>query len=254
LGSIYNSLSAALIKNINKAGIFNLGGHFILADAISPDSKIIDLGANKGGFYNFMYDRFNCTCYAVEASSELFQALPPFQNAHTFNYAISKENGVAEFYLSNESEANSLQPVIAANWGIKSSVTVRTITLGKFIADQKIQLPIDLLKIDIEGSEIDVIEQSSAFLLKEIKQIPVEFHDFLNFSADYKTGMSNAFKKLKENNFSIIRFSSYDNREILCINKSLITLTLNQKLRLKLVHPLLRNLKLLHTVLYSIFK
>jgi FkbM family methyltransferase len=254
LKSIYSSLSNALIKNINKAGIYNQGGHFILVNAVERGGSIIDLGANKGRFYNFMYDNFHSKCYAIEAAPDIFSGLHPVPDAHTYNYAISKENGFIELYLSNEPEANSLQAVIAANWGIASSVTVPSITLEKFITDEEINTPVDVLKIDIEGTELDVINTLPVLLLKQIKQIPVEFHDFLNLSDEYKAGMNEAFKKLRENNFTIIRFSSYDNREVLCINNYLIPLTGHQKLRLKIVHPVLRNLKLFHTAIRRFFK
>jgi FkbM family methyltransferase len=200
-----------------------------------------------------MHDHFNCICYAIEASPALFIQLPSRENIHPFNYAIGKENGFAELYLWEEPEANSLQPVIAANWDVAGTVTVPAITLEKFLEEEQIPLPVDLPKIDIEGAEVDVINTLSPSLLGQIRQIPVEFHDFLNFSDEYREGMRDALKKLKENNFLVIRFSAYDNREVLCINKSLITLNFNQKFRLNVIHSLITNLKSFHTRVSRVF-
>lgn len=222
-------------------------------DAVNSGGCIIDLGANKGGFYTVMRDHFNSICYAIEASPALFMQLPSGENIHPFNYAIGKNNGFAELYLSAEPEANSLQPVIASNWGLTGMVTVPAITLEKFLEDEDITLPVDLLKIDIEGAEVDVINTLPGSILSQVKQIPVEFHDFLNFSAEYNVGMRDALKKLKENNFLVIRFSAYDNREVLCINRHLIALNFNQKFRLSLIHPLITNLKFFHTRISRVF-
>jgi len=192
-------------------------------------------------------------CYAIEASPALFALLPPAENIHPFNYAIGKENGFAKLYLSEEPEANSLQTVIASNWGVTGTITVPAITLEKFLYDQQISLPVDLVKIDIEGTEVDVINTLPGSILSRIGQIPVEFHDFLDFSEEYNNGMRSALKKLKENNFLVIRFSAYDHREVLCINKRLITLNFHQKVRLNLMHPLITSLKLFHTRIGHLF-
>ncbi|MDB4926968.1 MAG: hypothetical protein JWR23_3024 [Mucilaginibacter sp.] len=65
--------------------------------------------------------------------------------------------------------------------------------------------------------------------------------------------MHKAIAKLKQNNFIVARFSPYDFREILCINKSLIRLTFRQKVRLYLIHPFLRNMIFFHTVVRDLF-
>jgi len=200
-----------------------------------------------------MREGFNSECYAIEASPALFTQLPAGEHIHPFNYAIGKENGFAELYLSDEPEANSLQPVIASNWGLAGTVTVPAITLEKFLDDQQIPLPLDLLKIDIEGAEVDVINTMPTSILSQVRQIPVEFHDFLNFSDEYNNGMRNAIKKLKENNFLVICFSVYDYREVLCINRNLIPLSLNQKFRLNFIHPLITSLKFFHTRISRFF-
>jgi len=250
--SFFKWLHTVVDSNIHKSGIYDRGGHNILISVIEQESSIIDLGANKGGFYSCMSEDFNCTGYAIEAAPQLFNLLPVCHGIRTYNYAIGKENGFVELFLSNESEANSLHQAIASNWGVTGSVTVPSITLEKFINDQKLRLPVDLLKIDIEGAETDVINTMPDQILSQIKQIPVEFHDFLIHNREYKIAMQEAIKKLRRNNFMIIRFSPYDYRAILAINKNLIRLTFIQKLRLKLIHPFLRNMIFSHTRIWRL--
>lgn len=250
----FERLNKALVNNLEKAGIFEHHSHYILSRLLNSNSCTIDLGANVGNFYSLMHNKYNCTCYAVEASPKLYADLPVIDNVKCYHYAVGGHNGEVEFYLSNESEANSLQPTIASAFGITGKVTVPMITLEKFMSDQKIKLPLDLLKIDIEGAEVDVINTLPDDILNKIKQIPVEFHDFLVLDKKYFNSMYQAINKLKANNFKIIRLSENDYRAILCINRMLVPLTVNQKIRLSIIHPIIINLKLTHSALSRLFK
>jgi FkbM family methyltransferase len=245
--SLFKWFNKKLNENLNKAGVYNIAGHFIMPDAMARGGVVIDLGAHKGRFYNLMHKDYDAVCYGVEASPALAKQLPAGKGIHTFNYAISSSNGTMELTLSNEPEANSLIPGIAANWGITETVTVPSITFETFLAGQKIPDTIAILKVDIEGSELDVIEEASAATLKRIRQMPVEFHDFLGVGSDYKPRMMQAIKKLETEGFLVLRLSSYNYCEVLCINKSLIPLTAVQNFRLTVIHPLLRDLKAAHT-------
>jgi FkbM family methyltransferase len=250
----FQKLNKALINNLKKAGIDDHSSHYILGNLLNGDSRIIDLGANVGNFYTLMHNKYKCTCYAVEASPKLFDDLPVIPHVNTYNYAIGGYNGEATFHLSNDSEANSIQPFIASSSGITETLIVPMITLEKFIDDQNIELPLDLLKIDIEGAEVNVINLLPDQMLSKIKQIPIEFHDFLGLSKEYLSDMYKAIDKLKINNFQIIRLSEYDYRAILCINRTLVSLTLNQKIRLNIIHPIIIKSKLIHSSLSRLLR
>ena len=58
-------------------------------------------------------------------------------------------------------------------------INVRMITLEDIFRLFKIQ-KIDLLKVDIEGAELDLFENFSQYDSERISQIVVEFHDFLD--------------------------------------------------------------------------
>lgn len=250
----FQILNKVLINNLQKAGIYEHSSHYILSELLNSDSHIVDLGANVGNFYTLMHNKYGCTCYAVEASPKLFVDLPALPNIYTYNYAIGKYNGETDFYLSEDSEANSLQPVIASTFGLTDTITVRMITIEKFFLDQKIPFPLDLLKIDIEGAETDVINTLPDTMLNKVRQIPIEFHDFLGLSKEYLNDMYKAIDKLKANNFQIIRLSEYDYRAILCINRTLVSLTLNQKIRLNIIHPIIIKSKLIHSSLSRLLR
>jgi len=53
-------------------------------------------------------------------------------------------------------------------------VTVEGVTINELCKDNKIK-EIDILKLDVEGAEMDILKNSGA-LLKNIKKIVVEYH------------------------------------------------------------------------------
>jgi hypothetical protein len=59
------------------------------------------------------------------------------------------------------------------------SVIVPKIAFADFIRTQNIER-VDLLKLDIEGSEIPLLRITPDDILLRISQITVEFHDFIN--------------------------------------------------------------------------
>lgn len=251
--SIFKWLHTLVDANLQRSGIIDLSGHNILLSAVSPTGIFIDLGANKGRFYGGIAKKFGLSGFAIEAEPTLFNHLPQEKSVRTYNYAIGKQNGFVELFLSNESEANSMHKSIASNWGVTGVVSVPAITLEKFIKDEKVTLPIDVLKIDIEGAETDVINTTSAKVLGQVKQIPVEFHDFLIPTVEYKTAMDEALKKLRQNDFLLIRFSPQDHRAMLAVNRRMVKLTFTQTLRIRIIHPCLRTAIFFHTWLWRIF-
>ena len=53
------------------------------------------------------------------------------------------------------------------------------VALEKFCQEREIKA-IDLLKVDIEGAELELFENFSIEFLEKIRQVTIEFHDHLN--------------------------------------------------------------------------
>ena len=71
---------------------------------------------------------------------------------------------------------------------------VQTITLKDYYNYKKID-KVDILKIDIEGSEFDILDNDTInFLSKNTKQICVEFHDRLINGKRYEAILKKIFK------------------------------------------------------------
>jgi FkbM family methyltransferase len=251
--TLFAKLNALITLNLKKVGIEEMSSHFIYFPSCF-NSTFIDLGANQGVFYQAFQPKFQAKGYAVEASPALFKILPPNKHVQCYNYAVTDQNKTIDFYISANCEANSINANVSEQWGLQEKVSVEGINLDEFIKKAAIVMPIGLVKIDIEGAEIQVLSSVSDELLHNVGQIAVEFHDFLIRDKDYHLQMHQILSRLEKLNFEIVKVSINDYREVLCINKSLINLSLNSKLRLKFLHPFLKLVKKLHTQLHYLIK
>lgn len=167
---------------------------------IFPKSPVvIDIGANIGQYLFAIKSFFpNAKVYSFEPDPNIFNLLKEnskeLNNVNLFNYALSEKNGFADFFVSSEfSEWSSLVEVGQNNKKIK----IKTVK-GDSISFSK-DHPIDLIKIDVEGAELNVVKgllktlTSSKYLLIEIS---------LNRSS-LDIGSSELIKLLFENGFYI---------------------------------------------------
>ena len=93
---------------------------------------------------------------------------------------------------------------------------------------------VDILKIDIEGTEFDILDINTInFLSKNTKQICVEFHDFLVTDKRYNIRLEKIFETFKSNKFYMIAFSR-NNGSVLFINKNFIDLSIKERIILNL--------------------
>ncbi len=187
--------------------------HTFVADFLNENSIVLDLGGNKGEFAKFLVDNFNCLVYTIEPVEKFFNSIPNHLKIKKFKYCISATNGSIEIFIDKDQlatfyENNPLDKIVCEG-----------ITIEKFINDYNIP-KIDLLKVDIEGAEIEIFENLSSEVLRKINQITIEFHDFL--WPELKPRVENIKKKIKSNGFYCVKFSIKNNGDVLFIRKSLI--------------------------------
>lgn len=158
---------------LTRIGEHSLYGH----PGLGIDTVVLDLGANRGRFARGMRAAYGCQVYAVEPNPALVRDLPG--DVATLAAAVSGETGTARFHLMEQDEWSSLHgrgPIALAE-----TIAVRTYTLADLLDVLDVSR-VDVLKLDIEGAEIDVLLQAPAELLQDCEQITVEFHDFHGFT------------------------------------------------------------------------
>jgi FkbM family methyltransferase len=153
--------------------------HTFFPRCLSSQSIIFDLGANHGEFSHEVIRRFGCRVYAVEANPDLCRVIAPLPNLTVMNVAMAGQTGTLPFYLSDRSdEASSI--LVGHEGPAARKIEVPAITLPELVKQLGVS-KIDLLKVDIEGAEIEMFEATPDSLLVQCTQITVEFHDFCGF-------------------------------------------------------------------------
>ncbi|MBP0021981.1 MAG: FkbM family methyltransferase [Cyanobacteria bacterium SBLK] len=168
---------------------------------IHPGDCIFDVGANIGLFSLFINGfQDNLKIFAFEPIAATFSVLRSNINLHNitnislFNYGLGSENDperLFTFYphmpgnsterpdekISQKDIAIDLFGEEKTEYLLQSAQVISEIrTLSRVIADLSIN-SIDLLKIDVEGGEIDVIQGIKSDDWIKIKQIVAEVHD-----------------------------------------------------------------------------
>ena len=196
-----------------------LRDHHFYTSLLNQKAVVVDLGANVGQFSSQVSGMFGCHCYAVEAFPVNYDQIKENQLIHKFNYAITERNQPVEFHISKNPEGHSLYNLPNTNEG---TITVQGITLEQFLIENKIQT-IDLLKVDLEGAELKLFDSLNPSVLKNVKQITIEFHDFIK-GFDCHEKVKNIMSMLKKHQFLCINFTSpIDNMDVLFVNKSCVS-------------------------------
>jgi FkbM family methyltransferase len=176
-------LDICLRAQSRAAGLVSVHGHHLFSPVLSSTSVVIDAGANVGKFSRGMVDRFGCLCYAIEPVPELFSRIPQEPRVQRFPLALGGTDGEVLLHLSHNPEANSVDAAIASGFGNRGTLVASLISLESFLVRAGLD-GADLLKLDIEGSEIALLGNVREETLRRIGQISVEFHDFLDGFGD----------------------------------------------------------------------
>lgn len=156
--------------------LLHVRGHAVWAPPLNKDSIVVDAGTHKGEFSASIHSRFGCRCILIEANPALASKLTPPPGGQAINAALASNDGTAEFIFRDNPEAGSIS---SQEWDASNNTcTISTISLACLMQQVGIR-QIDLLKLDIEGAEFPLFDQTSDSVLSSIAQMTIEFHDFI---------------------------------------------------------------------------
>ncbi len=193
-------------------------GHSFIRSLIGEDAVVVDLGANKGEFSYAISDTFRCNVYAVEPVPDLFLRIERRPKLQKMQYCVSGKEGKVVLSLSSDRCATTYSAGYSI--GEEKTLVVKSITLDKLMDSLGLR-KVDLLKVDIEGAEIDMFTSVSAKELRRFAQITVEFHDFLY--PELHTRVEKTKRELVSAGFYCVPFS-LNNGDVLFVRNDMISL------------------------------
>lgn len=142
---------------------------------------VLDVGANCGFFTALVLDRWpDASVHAFEPQKQLVASLQRFVDGNALSdrvslnwTAVSNTEGEARFFAGrNPISASLLEGKMARR--VKRVTRVPVTTLDRYCADPCVSR-VDILKIDVEGSELDVLEAASS-ILPSVRVVFIEIH------------------------------------------------------------------------------
>lgn len=185
-----------------------------LIDQMKPDSIYMDLGACEGRFsvyaalkgmkvYSFEPEKRN---YSILLNNIKLNQLG--QSVHPINAGVGNKNKIFNMQIG-QPWAGGHQKVIAhddvredLNFEFKENQEVQVFTLDSVISDGKAEVP-DVMKIDIDGSEIPFLEGASETLKNSKLKFLLFELSVLDKNFEFIIGKLNEFGFKESNRFGV---------------------------------------------------
>jgi len=153
---------------------------------VNPEPRIIDAGAHIGVatlYFKKKYPMANIICFEPNPSTFSLLQKNIIQNnledVTLVSAALATDRGEVPFYIGNPKDGETpytwgdsaaRNKWLGENPNAYKTISVQAITLSEYLTK-----PVDLLKLDVEGSEEEVLREAGE-KLRNIKQIFMEFH------------------------------------------------------------------------------
>jgi FkbM family methyltransferase len=180
LGVLSKRMGLQLYREIAIAQVY----YFSFSGA-SP--LIIDCGSNVGMAVLFFKKLFPmCHVIALEPDPQAFRVLERnvrdnrWENVTLHNSAVTGNEGTTPLYVSSENPGDLGTSTIAQSH-LPCQLTVPSVRLSTLIGDHNV----DFLKLDIEGAEMEVIDElDRSQAIHQVHQMVIEYHHHIAGTAD----------------------------------------------------------------------
>ena len=165
---------------LDQLGIRRLREHSFFDLLLRKPAVVADFGAHRGEFFAAFTSEYPVSrALLIEANPALAESMKQAFGdeadvVHAAAVAESKQRTVT-FTRSIAPESSSVFKEWSVAYGIADQVTVPTLDFSDAV--NRFGDRIDLIKMDVEGAEIAILESASASDLTSCIQLTVEFHD-----------------------------------------------------------------------------
>jgi FkbM family methyltransferase len=187
---------------------------YALKQNLQPPYCIFDVGSNKGQFLNSIIENLSSDDFFVhcfepghESHKILVENFPQDDRIKLNNLGLGQERGEAVLYYDKPgSGIASLTKRNLDHFGIEFSTkeTIAIDTVDNYCSEHSIK-KIDLLKVDVEGHELDVF--TGAKKMFDMRAIEVVTFEFGGCNIDTRTFFQNFWYFFAEVNMKISRIT-----------------------------------------------
>lgn len=204
--------------------------HTLVGKALSPGSAIVDLGANTGRFARKMRQRFDAEIFALEPNPHLLDAINPSGDPriHLRPWAATG-NPVDDLSFQIDSTNPLASRIDAPAADGAERIRVRGVSLPE-ILDWTARPFVDLVKVDVEGAEVDLLLKSDGETLARIGQLTIEFHDFCGLITAEQ--VRQVKRHLNSAGFYGVNMSRIGHQDTIFLNRSFFPLGFADRMRL----------------------
>lgn len=201
--------------------IDRLSQHAFLSGPLHPASVVWDLGANQGEFCLAVSRKYGCKVIAAEPVPELAAALSGKSKLVTvLQHAIGGADGTVTFdYDLTKNKTGSMMGLDVVGGLLSKASTLKRVSVQMWSLETMFikcgAQRVDLLKLDIEGAELDLLLKTPGEVLQRCDQITIEFHDY--WYPDLRKRTEEAKARLRSLGFHMIRFTP-NNKDVLFVN------------------------------------
>jgi len=163
--------------------------HSLLMDhELDENSVVFELGGYRGDWCRGISNIYNCNIYVFEPTKRNYDVLNHMfidnDKVNVFDYGLSKSNQECKIYTRNDT--SSVYDKIGYDSATSEVEDIQLRDVSEVIDDHELE-NIDLLDMNIEGSEYDVMERliESGHITK-IDKLQIQFHSEIGPEAFFR--------------------------------------------------------------------
>lgn len=221
------------LEQLDDMNIENIGNYLLKKDLINPNSIVYSFGIGENiGFEKRISQKFGCKVFCFDPTSlakNYMKVVEYDKNKIIYNeYGIYKKDGLVKFFLQDANNSKNSGGSITNLFGNNKFDLLQCYTLSSLMKKNN-HNDIDILKLDIEGAAMDVIDNIIEDKIFP-RQIVVEFEyseteavneDHFKIWSQRLKNIINNLKEKKYRCYNLPRFSHmpYSTIEILFIRQ-----------------------------------
>ena len=216
----------------------SIGDHTLYAPALGAGLRMLDLGAEPGPIRPGDGRTIRRRRPHGRGQS---RAVPPLASqgaGQVLHCAVTDEDGTIPFNLADNDEGSSILTLPTESYFscvLRETITVPSRTLASILGEIGWDR-VNVLKMDIEGAEVRVLDSLGPEFLGRVGQMTIEFHSDEMFRLDTHAAVEKCLGKLRHSGFLVIDPTYPCRCDVLLINTRHIRIPLLRRAAWRLMY------------------